>query len=333
MRVKLQFHITGKCNLRCKHCYIDEHSSELSFSDFKKTMRQFKRLVKKVHSPDDKQPPVVHITGGEPFIHKDIKKILAWMKKHKGDFAFGFLANGTVLPDDVICDLREISPCVFQVSIDGNESTHNDIRGEDNFRRVFDGVDKLVAAGIRVQVSFTANKQNFMQIPEIASACRQHKVSVLWSDRYIPFGDGPLTELSADDMRIYAALLHREKYNPDNKAARLFINNGRALQFLHSGNNPYYCRAGEEVIVVDERGDIMPCRRLPIVCGNIKSTSLKRVYFKSKIILELKKHIVEGKCLKCRFNSVCKGGERCFTYAKTGSLTLPDPCCWLAEEQ
>ena len=44
-RLLLQFHITGNCNLRCKHCYRTEGDAEpLSYEDVVRVVEQFKAL-------------------------------------------------------------------------------------------------------------------------------------------------------------------------------------------------------------------------------------------------------------------------------------------------
>lgn len=84
-------------------------------------------------------------------------------------------------------------------------------------------------------------------------------------------------------------------------------------------------------MTVDERGNIFPCRRLPIHSGNIHTTSLLKVYIYSDVFKSLRQHGISGKCEACEHSKTCKGGERCFTYAISGKVDIPDPCCWLGE--
>ena len=123
--------------------------------------------------------------------------------------------------------------------------------------------------------------------------------------------------------------MQQEFVNMENARAGLRIENYRALQFLASHMLPYYCKAGEQLIVVDEQGNIMPCRRMPIICGNVNETTLSEVYLKNPTFLDLRKHDVEGKCKSCRHVKFCKGGSRCMAYAVHGNYASTDPGCYV----
>lgn len=326
--MKLQLHITGKCNLRCKHCYIAEHADELDYESFLCVMEQFDALSEQVQNGVEEKP-TVHITGGEPFLHRDIHKILNFFAERKDKYAFGILSNGTVLNKEFLDLTVKAAPNPFQVSIDGIEQTHDAIRGKGNLKKVLAGIDALVERGIPVQVSFTAHRGNYREFPKIAALCRTHGVKRLWSDRYIPCSEANLEPLTREDMFYYVDLISTEHVNSMNKAAGLTVRNNRALQFLLTKSMPHRCLAGESIIVVDEKGNIMPCRRLPLIRGNIRGTTLSKVYFSDPIFRELRSCISVGKCSSCIHRNTCRGGERCFTYAVTKDYSMPDPCCWL----
>lgn len=61
--------ITGTCNLLCRHCYrkYGDHSN-ITVED----------VIKHVKETDSEH---ILISGGEPFLHPDIKKILTEIKK------------------------------------------------------------------------------------------------------------------------------------------------------------------------------------------------------------------------------------------------------------
>ena len=110
-RLLLQFHITGRCNLRCKHCYRTDGDTEpLSLQDVINIVEQFKALrleynrrhgiVKKGH---------INLTGGEPFFHRDIEKILLYLGENNDSFTYGILSNGSFYRADPACPLANKS--------------------------------------------------------------------------------------------------------------------------------------------------------------------------------------------------------------------------------
>lgn len=327
----LQLHITGNCNLRCQHCYIEEHHNDLSYPDIQLIVAQFEQLITHLEAKTgDRIRAHIHFTGGEPLIHPEINKILRLFISKRTRFQYGIMSNGTVLKVKTLLLLKRLHLKAFQLSLDGDETTHDSIRGIGNYQRVLRAMDILYLFHIPTRVSFTACKENYTKFPFVADVCRKHRVRSLWSDRYIPFySQVNLAPLDKDDMREYAEILQRERDNPYNKISNLCVQNYRALQFLCSGQNIYYCKAGETMITIDEHGNILPCRRLPIICGNVRHSELTEIYENNEVFQKLRAHNLTEKCKDCQYGSLCKGGERCFTYAIAADFERPDPSCWL----
>lgn len=329
--VILQLHITGNCNLRCKHCYIDEHCQDMSLNDVRKALNQFDALVqylRKNGNPD--LIANVHFTGGEPLLHPQINRILLILLVRRYKYRYGIMTNATVLKPTTLALLRMIKPKAVQISVDGDEQTHDYIRGEGNYSRVLLAIKKLKRWGLRVRISFTANKNNYTQFSNVAKMCRENGVSSLWSDRYVPIDkSSEILPLDKDDMKKYVAMLKREAEHPKNKKSGIRIENFRALQFIGTQLPPYKCIAGESLVVVDEKGNIMPCRRMPIVCGNINNTTLLEVYCDNDIFNDLRQHNCTERCAECEYKEKCAGGSRCISYAINGNYTLTDPCCFV----
>ena len=68
--IQLTFFLTSRCNLRCEHCFywkeLDaDHSNELKIDEIKKIAQSLPRLL------------VLSITGGEPFVRKDICDVVS----------------------------------------------------------------------------------------------------------------------------------------------------------------------------------------------------------------------------------------------------------------
>ncbi|MFP4403613.1 MAG: radical SAM protein, partial [Candidatus Woesearchaeota archaeon] len=66
----LQWHITERCNLSCKHCYQDENfiKDELGLDKLKIILDKYIKFLKLFNLNNNR----ISITGGEPFIRKDI---------------------------------------------------------------------------------------------------------------------------------------------------------------------------------------------------------------------------------------------------------------------
>lgn len=333
-RLLLQFHITGKCNLNCKHCYREEGNVEkLSYKDVISVIEQFKDLQKTYNTNHSiKKRAHINITGGEPFFRKDIKEILRYLGDNKEYFSYGILSNGSFIDDEIITILKETQVSFVQLSIDGNKKMHDYLRAKGDFDRVFKTAKHLEKNGIKTYISFTANKENFKYLPHVAKKCRRKRITKLWSDRLVPIGNGQELDslvIKSEDFPTYVKTLKKAQGNLLTKILypKTQVTMNRALQFQNSNGKIYFCSAADSLITVDEFGNIMPCRRLPIICGNVFDTTLKNVYYNNEVFLELRKDNVPKDCSACDFSAVCKGGAKCQSYAKYNNFHRADPAC------
>lgn len=333
-RILLQFHITGRCNLRCKHCYRLEGDVEpLSYDDICSVIHQFielKNRYNETHKINRKGH--INITGGEPFIRKDIREILRLLGSYKDDFSVGFLSNGSFINNEIIQLLKSIDVSFVQLSIDGNRETHDYLRAEGDYDRVFSKAEMLEKNGIRTYISCTANRSNYRDIPSIASECRKRKITKLWSDRLVPIGEGEgLSDLiiTPEILPDYIKTMKKAQKSIPGRLLhpKTQVTMNRALQFLNSDGDIYSCSAGSSLITVDEFGNIMPCRRMPLICGNIASSTLKEIYFGHETFRDLRNDRIPKECSECIYKNLCKGGAKCQSYAAYGSYNRADPAC------
>ena len=333
-RLLLQFHITGRCNLRCKHCYRTEGDVEqLSYADVIRVIDQFLALRRRYNLQHHiKKRGHINLTGGEPFFRKDIKDIIRYIGDHPTQLSYGILSNGSFINQEMIELLKETEVSFVQLSIDGDEATHDSLRAPGDYERVLNTAQMLEAAGIRTYISFTANKLNYRFLPHVAKACRKRGITKLWSDRLVPIGNGEELEqlkITETEMPQYIRTLKKAQGSFLTKLLypKTQVTMNRALQFMDAKGSIYSCSAGISLITVDEFGRIMPCRRMPIICGDIYTSTLTDVYYNDPTFLDLRKSCTLKECASCKYNFLCKGGARCQSYAAYGTYRKADPAC------
>ncbi len=124
--------------------------------------------------------------------------------------------------------------------------------------------------------------------------------------------------------RLYE-LSAKEKKNPFSK---LTVHTNRAMQFFGNCNElgGYHCGAGKNLAVIVANGDVLPCRRLPIVLGNLLEKDMITIWEenqeKVKEIHKLPEH-----CRSCIYVGKCRGGAKCLTYALYGNFKEKDYHC------
>lgn len=320
----LQWHITHRCNLRCAHCYQGDYSAEMPREVMYEALEKYLRFLRRRGMTGQ-----VNLTGGEPMAHGEFWALSR--KIRESGLRLSVLTNGTMIGRDEAGRFRALEPAFVQVSLDGTRQTHDAIRGQGAFDRALAGIDCLKRAGVRVNVSFTAQKGNYRDFAALARVCRRHRVDKLWWDRVVTPDVGKLA-LSTGEFRelcLEAARQRRRCRRPDGTS---MVNCGRALQFLATGRLcKYHCGAGGDLLILLADGALMPCRRLPFIIGNLSDGELDDVIEASPIMRDLARAEIPADCVKCEHVFRCRGGARCVTYAQTGRWDARDVNCWAGE--
>ncbi|MGL5150567.1 MAG: radical SAM protein [Clostridium sp.] len=329
----LQWHITNRCNKRCAHCYQEGYcNNEFSTDELINIGKQYIELLKEYNRVNGcNLKGQINITGGEPFIRDDIFQLLDFFKENRDKFSFGILTNGSFLTKEVVERLSEYNPKMIQVSLDGDRKMHDDIRGNGSFNEVVNALTQLKRYNIKAIVSFTANNKNYKVFNKVAKVARENGAYKVWSDRLVPIGNGENDEvktLTPKEVGEYVNILRRERNSIKSKFYKTKIGIERGLQFLCGEGDCYNCSAGDGLIIVLENGDVLPCRRLPLVAGNLKDKPLKEIYFNSRIMKEVRNDIGVSKgCEECSYYSLCKGGAKCISYGVYGDYRIGDYGC------
>jgi radical SAM protein with 4Fe4S-binding SPASM domain len=142
----LEMQISDACNLRCKHCYIQDNSgNELSLTQIRTALTEFEEM----------QGLRVLITGGEPLLHNKFGELNEMLP----DFLLRkvLFTNGVLLGKEHIKTLKVDE---LQVSIDGLEHAHDAVRGNGTFKRTMAAVKQALDAGFAVSVSTMVHQGN-----------------------------------------------------------------------------------------------------------------------------------------------------------------------------
>jgi len=130
--------ITDRCNLRCRMCqysYSETTAFSLNRAGFM-SLELFKRIL-------DTCPgkPMIALTGGEPLLHRQVLDFIHELK-HRGYFC-SLTTNGSFLQANA-AQLCESKLDVLVVSIDGDQATHDQIRGQGTFKRAVSGIQEIL---------------------------------------------------------------------------------------------------------------------------------------------------------------------------------------------
>jgi radical SAM protein with 4Fe4S-binding SPASM domain len=324
-RFVLQWHLGEQCNLKCLHCYQENHKYvNLPYEDLVSIYNQYKELLKKLGYLGH-----INLTGGEPLCNPHLFKILDLIKKDSDLISFSILTNGTLINPIIAKKIKSYNPYYVQVSLEGGKKTNDYIRGTGTYKKIGYGIKCLRDEDIFTSISFTATKLNYKEFPKVVKYGVKLGVNNIWSDRYIPLGDSVDKELMMDydETRNYLEIMNNERNKLIKKKSKTTVSMYRALQFQMTNDFAYGCTAGDTLLTVMENGDLVPCRRMPIVVGNLLKDNMYNLYKNNKVLKELRKNTIPDDCKSCEHSEMCHGGLKCLTYALYKDLNHKDVGC------
>ncbi len=327
----LQWHINENCNLRCKHCYQDNYQYEgMPLNDLTGILNKMESFaLKQAKNQTSGFKAHINITGGEPFLKKELIPLLKEIHKRK-IFSFGILSNGYLLHPEELAELKALQPKFIQISLDGNKAMNDSIRGEGSFGAIVHALKTYKALKIPCMISFTANAVNYRTFPEVVSIARKYNAFKVWTDRYIPgFENDSLTMHSEQFKEFLEIILKEQKKANYHFLSKTKVSSNRALQFLITGGQPYKCSAGDQLLAIMANGDVMPCRRLPIIMGNVLKEDLTDIYQHPLTKSIHCSDLTDKDCAHCYYVSTCNGGLKCIAYATYHDYNRKDPDCWI----
>ena len=170
----LQWHLSENCNLRCLHCYQENHKPvQLEYEKLVIIYKQFKELLEK-----KKMKGHINITGGEPLCNPYLFKILDLIKEDSDLISFSILTNGTLINEKIAQRLKSYNPEYVQVSLEGGKKTNDYIRGKGTYKKIAEGIVNLRKESMFTSISFTATSLNYKEFPKVVRYAR--KIYTAW---------------------------------------------------------------------------------------------------------------------------------------------------------
>ena len=340
--VVIFWEVTRACALKCEHCRAQaqpkRHPLEL---DTEASLRVMDELT------EFDTPPIVVLSGGDPFMRCDIFDIAEYGVKKGLTVSLSPSATALVTRDR-LAKLADVGVRRISLSLDGaTAETHDRFRGfEGTFERTVAAFDMANEVGISFQVNTTVTRSTKAELPEIARVVEASK-AVIWDLFFlVPTGRGTAAELmSADEHdEVYAWILANQGNwgfrakttlgQPFRRATllkRFATEQSEVLSLTPADVKKAWAgpptNDGRGIFFISHLGEIYPSGFMPISSGNVRGVSLVDVYRNSSVFRDLRdSSLLEGKCGYCPFNAIC-GGSRSRAYAMTGNMFAADPTC------
>lgn len=277
------WHITYRCNLKCKFCSFWKNdvdvSRELSVKDFAESSEKLTKLGVRV----------VNLAGGEPFVRKDLPDIIrAFTKEH----IVIINSNGSLINKDNARAIWEAGTDVMNISIDFfSKEKHDLYRGANSYDKAIKAIEYLCETRLRksqkVAMQAILSMENYHEFEDMVKLAERLEVDFTFN----PYRPGEHeVDLSIKNYDLKFLYDLKKKY-------KCFKATNYALQkteeFVKKGYVPD-CGMGKYMIAIDPYGNIGPCEaKLNLIAGNIKQFNLYEI---QRNLAEINK---ENTCFHC----------------------------------
>lgn len=280
----IMINVTQNCFLHCRQCDLWKTKPEKQM-----TFDQAKIIINKLHNWLGNF--YLFFTGGEPFINKDLPKII----KYAQDIGIVCHVNTNAFLIDKNLSKKIIDSRLDSISISldgGKASTHDYLRGTPGtYNKVIEAI-KLLQNGPKIYLNTVIMKQNVSELIRLISLSQKNTDGINFQC-LLP------TLTSKDDLNDLQKSSLWPKFNrlkteikkiiklTETKKTNLLANKDDLNQIINYYQNPFsvnkdtMCAAGINNFIVDQKGDVKLCYGLPII-GNIFKSSAKSIWLSQK---------------------------------------------------
>lgn len=312
--------VTKNCNFNCIHCYLGNKSEEkdnLSKND----------ILQLINNLDSLGVMDVVITGGEPFLNKDLLEILEYIKKK--NIGISILTNGSLLNKKIISQLSRLKIKRISISLESHKKNiFGKIRGPENFDKVISGIKLAINAKLPLEINvvlFDGLNNTKLHLKSFFRYLKKLglKRKNIDCDIFLPVGCGKNIKKFVLDAKDTMDNLNFAKDAIFGKTKRILKKNPNII----ISNS--FCGLGREMVYIASNGDVFLCPgfiQKDWLLGNIKKTTLKEIWENSDKLkyFRQKEYLKDSKCNSCKYLSFCDGGCKARALALTGSLKEKD---------
>lgn len=280
----LILYITSICNARCAYCY---YSAELNKDmKYEMTDQEICRIFDRL-----RHIPHLSISGGEPFLRKNIRQILDHIVKVSQPHVVSIPTNCS-MPEricqtfDYLCAQYPDTLFDLHISLDGYGKDHDQLRKIDGlFDKVMEtnaGAAHLLKKhknfGIKIVSVYSSFNQDRFEalLDHVEKSMVFNRLIVAW-----PHGTcSSETKNGLDQKRFQAFLLraeaiNRARYAPNTETQMAVSVKNTKEHFMRKKWNTEknlgdYCNAGKKIVVIGETGKVFPCETFWHEMGNLR---------------------------------------------------------------
>jgi radical SAM protein with 4Fe4S-binding SPASM domain len=335
------FEATSRCNLDCRHCYINRPAGDRAARKGELTVEEIGRIGAEAASLG---AVWCLVTGGEPLLRGDFFEVYQALLS-KG-LRISLFTNATLVTTEHVRFFRKYPPRDVEVTVYGvtRETYERVTRTPGSFAAFRRGLDLLLAGGVTVRLKAMALRSNKHEIAAIGEFCRAHGRGQYRFD--------PQLHLRFDRDEARNALIRAERLSP-REVARLERSDPERFGALTAAcgellpeppaegpavpcRHIFRCGVGRRSFVIGPEGHLRPCLSLhhPDFLYDLRRGGLSEAWTRfvpATIARESDRPEWLDKCGVCPIVNLCLWCPA-HAYLETGELDLPvEEFCRVAE--
>jgi radical SAM protein with 4Fe4S-binding SPASM domain len=326
-----QLEITEACNNACRHCYnywrYIETGKRLGCDPHKRSLGHFLNLMQLLI---DNEVRAITITGGEPFLRRDILFDLLKYGSKSGS-TMSINTNGAMITKSDAKYLKETGVDFVLISLLCDDpAVHNQIACAKTHKKTSQGISWLIEEGLNVSVNMVVSSYNCHRVRQTAEYVRKLGVSNFSATPILPCPTAQSHAelmLSSEQIKVVLndllwAKSNGMKTNILEPLARCMFDSEERVRFEQLIGDRS-CSAGISEMVVSPDGDVRPCIMASQVVGNLFRDGLKKCW--DALIPWCSQELIPPVCLECDIVDDCGSGCRVAAQAHSGIINGRDP--------
>jgi SynChlorMet cassette radical SAM/SPASM protein ScmF len=341
----IYFYLTDDCNLRCRHCWIRPSYLDGAPASIPRLDAELFASIVEQGLPMGLQ--AVKLTGGEPLLHPQIRRILETIRSRS--LRLIVETNGVLCTRELVEQIAACRSPAISVSLDGADAaTHEWMRGvPGSFDAAVEGLRTLVRAGLRPQIIMSIARHNQDQVEAIVRLAESLGVSSIKFNLIQPTARGRVMQergelLSLEELVELGARVEGEV----TRSTKLFLYHSHPVAFRPLGkllgpnrDGCHLCKLLNIIGVLADGsyalcgiGEIVP----ELVFGDAVKDRLADIWERTPVLRELRTGVpdrLEGVCARCLHREVCRGSCIAQNFLMTRSLWSSHWYCQTALEK
>ncbi len=183
----VSFELTKHCNYSCLYCEAIDNTTNLA----PLTLIQIEQILSTLKSNG---AHFLHLTGGEPLLHPDIKEVILHAKSL--GYSISLNTNGALLER-----LVSVAPYLDNViiSLDCNRKNNDEVRGENSFTSAIAAIESLKTMKVPAVISSVIHSKNIDEYFDFVLQQSHHEIPFVFQPLQFKSNQNYADELIVSD--------------------------------------------------------------------------------------------------------------------------------------